>query len=109
MSKNTRKVSLTVNIAFGSPIEQALALMKQIADSEERILKYPQAVTVAKSFGESAIHLELIFWIKTSGDTADVSSHIIVAIDRVFKEQGIRIPYPESNVHVIPVQDEKPK
>ncbi len=100
VSKNIRRLVIPVGVAYGSSPEQVSTLLKTVADQDERILKYPQAVAVARHFGDNAIEFELIFWIKTPSEALSVTSSMIAGIDAVFKEHHIVIPTPQRTVYV---------
>ena len=53
------------------------------------------------AFGESAIELELRFWIADAQNGVhNVKSQVLYEIWRLFQQQGIRIPYPKRDLYV---------
>ena len=53
------------------------------------------------AFGESAIELELRFWIQDAQNGVhNVKSQVLYEIWRLFQQQGIRIPYPKRDLYV---------
>jgi small-conductance mechanosensitive channel len=53
------------------------------------------------AFGESAIELELRFWIEDAQNGVhNVKSQVLYEIWRLFQQQGIRIPYPKRDLYV---------
>ena len=59
----------------------------------------PNALIMA--FGETAIELELRFWIEDAQNGVhNVKSQVLYEIWRLFQQQGIRIPYPKRDLYV---------
>jgi small-conductance mechanosensitive channel len=55
-------------------------------------------------FGDSSINLELGFWISDPEEgRGNVISDINIAIWRAFRENGIIIPFPQRDVHLVGV------
>ena len=51
-------------------------------------------------FGDSSLDFELRVWIQTIDDRLKVYSELGVQIDRLFREEGIEIPFPQQDLHV---------
>ena len=95
ISNNRRKLTITMNVDYGSDLQEVMQLLKDIAAEDERIQQHPEILAVAKAFGEQAILFDLVFWIKNQFEATAVSSEVITRIHTVFKEKGIIIPHPQ--------------
>ncbi len=97
-------IKLAVQVAYQSPLEEALSLLVAAANGEPRVLKEPAALAVVQRFAENGIDLELLFWIADpqNGDGA-LRSNIFLAIWRAFQERGIEIPYPQRDLRIVTV------
>ena len=51
-------------------------------------------------FGGSSLDFELRFWIKDIEDNMEMLTKVRLAIDKVFREQNIEIPFPQTDVHI---------
>jgi small-conductance mechanosensitive channel len=51
-------------------------------------------------FGNNGLELELIFWADQNWDINNYKSEIRFEIDRLFRENKITIPFPQSTVHI---------
>ena len=74
------------------------------------MLKNPAPFVLFKNFGDDALEFEVYFWIelrKSSG--AKVSSDLRHHIAAVFRREGINIPYPQRDIHIIPEAQEAVK
>ena len=64
------------------------------------VLDDPQRAPLVRfrSFGDSAIDLQLMAWIEKPEKRAVTTHHLIKAIHRRFAEEGIEIPFPQREV-----------
>jgi small-conductance mechanosensitive channel len=96
------RVGLSVSVAYGTDLEQAMALMTEAAKQHPRVLADPAPGVALADFGESGINLELGFWIEDpQAGTGNVRSDIALAIWRVFGEKKIEIPFPTREVRIV--------
>ncbi len=99
--RNSR-VLLDVQVGYDSDLELVLALMKQVAQDNARVLVTPEPVATIKAFAESGVDMNLSIWISDpeNGQLA-LKSEIFLALWKAFKEKGISIPYPQREVRVL--------
>jgi small-conductance mechanosensitive channel len=96
------RIKIPVQISYGDDPEQAMALMVNAARNAQRVLKTPEPVCRLMEFADSGIALELRVWVNDPEEgTGNVRSEINLGIWRAFKEQGITIPFPQRDVHLI--------
>ncbi|SFZ74101.1 mechanosensitive ion channel family protein [Chitinimonas taiwanensis] len=97
------RVAVPIQVAYGTDLEQAIALMISTTTDEPRILLDPPAQVFVKGFGESGIDLELGFWIGDADQgVAALRSQINIKLWKVFSAQGIEIPYPRRDLYLLP-------
>ena len=66
-----------------------------------RVLASPSPTVLIITFGESAIELEVRFWIADAQNGVhNVKSQVLYEIWRLFQQEGIRIPYPKRDLYV---------
>lgn len=98
-----QRIALPVHVSYEADLELALEIMLATAHSEPRVLEQPAPSAFVKSFGESAVNLELSVWIKDPENGAmPVQSSINIKIWREFRQQGIHIPVPQREVRINP-------
>ena len=51
-------------------------------------------------FASSSLNFELRFWIADIAHGVDISTDLRVAIDRVFAEHGVEMPFPQMDIHL---------
>jgi small-conductance mechanosensitive channel len=91
-----------VGAAYGSPLERVNELLLAAALAEREVLADPKPVVIFEDFGDSAMIFDLYFWcdIRSGGELRAVRSNVRFAIERLFRENGIVIAYPQRNVHL---------
>ena len=96
------RLSTTVGVAYDCDLELAMRLMCEAAAAQPRVLGDSPPRVFLTSFADSAINLELGFWIADPEEgKGNVLSDINLAIWRAFKENGIQIPFPQREVRVL--------
>jgi small-conductance mechanosensitive channel len=95
------RLKVKVRVSYKADLQQALRLMVQATAKLERVLKEPEPRAIVIGFGESAIDLELRFWIKdVQGGIRNISSEVLLNIWQLFQEHGIAIPLPQRDIHI---------
>ena len=94
------RVVLPVGVAYGSPLEKVLEILTRAAKENHDVLSYPPPSPIFTGFGDSSIDFELRVWIHTIDDRLKVFSQLGVQIDRLFREEGIEIPFPQRDLHL---------
>jgi small-conductance mechanosensitive channel len=93
--------SVNVGVAYGSDVELVKKLLLQAATSHPEVIAVPEPVVVFTDFGDSALNFRLIFTLNDSFKATFPKSDIRFAIDRLFRENNITIPFPQRDVHII--------
>ena len=80
---------------------KAIALMKEAARRSSRVLSDPPPNAVVLALGDSAIELELRFWIRDAKNGVhNIQSEVLLAIWDLFRANGIELPHVQRDVHV---------
>jgi len=72
-----------------------------VAALADWILSSPAPQVVVRNFGESAIDLQLRIWIADARRRMDTISYITDNVKTVFDKEGVEIPYPKREIHMI--------
>jgi len=91
---------IKVGIAYGTDLAKAEKLLTNLLSSKENVLKYPEPIIAFTNFGDSSIDISIMFWISNFMNGLTIKSEIIIAIDKMFKENGIEIPFPQQDVYI---------
>jgi len=96
------RVGIPVQISYQSDLERAMAIMKEAATKQPRVLADPETKVFLKSFGDNGIDLEMSIWINDPEEgQLNLKSDINLEIWRQFQAAGIEIPYPQRDIRII--------
>ena len=99
-AQRTRRVDLTIGISYDDDIEKAEKVLREIIDEHEAVLDYPEPNVRLHELGDSSVNFIVRPWVKTS-DYWDTYWDLTKAIKLRLDKEGISIPYPQRDVHVI--------
>lgn len=95
-----RQALVTVRVAYGTDLPQALeAIMAQVR-SNARVLPDPAPLVGVASLDESAVQIAVKPWVKV-GDFGPVGGELNLAIAAALRQRGIVIPFPQHEVRLI--------
>lgn len=99
-SEITRE-SVSVGVAYESNIDVVKALLLEIAVEEKAILSKPQPNVFLEDFGDSSLNFVLHFYINDSFNVPLIKSNLRFKIFKSFKENNIKIPFPQREVSLV--------
>jgi small-conductance mechanosensitive channel len=95
------RLKIPVHVPHDSDLDQVMTLMLEAAALPPRVLASPSPNVLIMAFGESAIELELRFWIADAQNGVhNVKSQVLYGIWQLFQREGIRIPYPKRDLYL---------
>ncbi|WP_421791492.1 mechanosensitive ion channel family protein [Hyphobacterium sp.] len=104
LSNNKGRIKIDVGVAYGSDLHKAKELMLEAASNHPMAIADPKPMCVLTTFGESSIDFMLLFWVDdVTAGRLEPQSEVMFAIDDAFRENGITIPFPQRDVHMIQV------
>jgi small conductance mechanosensitive channel len=95
-----RQLSLSVGVAYGGNVEDALRLIDQILKANPRVLSEPAPVVGISTLGNSSINIAVMPWVKVP-DFGPAGAEIYQAIISQFRERKIEIPFPQHEVRLL--------
>lgn len=95
-----RRVDLTVGIGYGDDLLKAKQVLMGLVEAEERILADPAPLVAVSELADSSVNLVVRAWVKTA-DYWDVYFSLTEQVKLTLDKEGISIPYPQQDVHVV--------
>ena len=90
-----------VQVSYDTDIRLVERLLLEVARDNENVLEDPPPRVIFREFGESALKFELRVWSSRLLHRRGVLiSQINFSIFEKFKQEGIRIPYPQRDLHL---------
>jgi small-conductance mechanosensitive channel len=98
-SSDLIRLHVKVGISYDSDPHEAIRLALEAARDVPRVLSEPTPNCLLVGFGDSAIDLELRFWISDPANgTANVRSEVMLNLWDLYHQHGIEMPYPQREV-----------
>lgn len=100
LTDKTNRVLINVGIAYGSDIDTAKKLLKEICQAHPIIMKDPPAVVTFEGFGDNTLNLVIRTYLPDVDNRLLVIDDLHTTINRKFKENGIEIAFPQRDLHL---------
>ncbi len=94
------RIHIPVGVAYGSDTAVVTEALLAVARGNPRVLTNPPPQVWLRSFGPSSLNFELLVWINRPQDQFVLISELNFAIEAEFRRRGIRIPFPQQDIHI---------
>ncbi len=101
----TRRVDMQIGISYGDDIAKARQVITDVLNSETRLLKDQGYTIVVGELADSSVNLLVRAWTHTA-DYWDVRWNLTEALKNAMDANGISIPFPQCDVHMVSNQPE---
>jgi len=98
------RIRVPIGVAYGSDVTRVTELLLQVADEHPKVIKNPALApapaVIFLGFGASSLDFELRCYIEDINDKLRCVSDLNYAIEALFREQQIEIPFPQRDIHL---------
>jgi small conductance mechanosensitive channel len=98
---DTRRVDMVFGIGYGDDADKAQAILEDIVTSHKLVLDDPEPNIKMHELADSSVNFVCRPWTQTS-DYWTVYWDITRAVKERFDAEGVSIPFPQRDVHIIP-------
>jgi len=95
-----RQLDVNVGVAYETDIEVPLAVIREVLQSNPRVLKDPEPVVQTVRLGDSSVAIAVRPWVLVQ-DQVRAPGEVYAALLEAFRLRGIVIPVPQSEVRLI--------
>ena len=95
-----RQADLSVSVAYGTDLNRAMDVVREILNRNPRVLKDPAAIIGTAALADSSIGLAIKPWMALS-DYGPGQAEVNQAIVERFREAGIEIPFPQREIRIL--------
>jgi len=95
----TRRIDIIASCSYQDDLDKVKQVLKTILDSEDRILTEPKPQIAVSELAESSVNFIVRPWVNSS-DYLPVMYSLLEQIKKTFDQEGISIPYPQSDIHI---------
>jgi len=102
LSDNLVRYEIKVGVAYGSPTREVFHILEQVVDEHGLVLKDPKPAVYLEAFDDYALLFGIYYWIEINDkvDVRGIASDLRHRIDRLFRDAGITIAFPQRDVHL---------
>jgi small conductance mechanosensitive channel len=97
---NMRQLDLSVGVAYGTNIADALVIVRKVLAGNPRVLKEPVPIVGVTMLGDSSINIAIKPW-TSMDDFVAAQAEIYQAIIEQFRAGNISIPFPQREVRML--------
>ncbi|AOS96213.1 Small-conductance mechanosensitive channel [Microbulbifer aggregans] len=105
---STRRIEIIASIAYRDDIEKGMAVLRQLVADEPRILPEPEPSFAVRALADSSVNLHMRAWARTE-EYWDVYWSLMKQLKPALEREGLSIPFPQRELHIINQVAEKPQ
>ena len=94
------RIRVPIGVAYGSDTELVAKLLEDVARNNAGTVSSPAPRVRMRAFGTSSLDFELLCWIPRPEMRGLVRHELLMEIDRMFRQEGVEIPFPQRDVHI---------
>jgi potassium-dependent mechanosensitive channel len=101
LSDSHHRYDFIVGVAYGTPTELVMSTLTSAVEAQPDVLKEPAAAVAFEAFRDNALTFHIFFWLDIGrADALKVGTEIRLRIDRLCREAGIEMAYPQRDIHL---------
>jgi len=102
LSDDLVRYHVSVGVAYGEPRNTVAQLIAQAATEHPQVSSKPAPEVLLEEFGDNALIFTLEFWMRLSPNVngGRVRSELRHRINELFDDAGIRIAFPQRDIHI---------
>lgn len=106
--EKARKVKLNIGVEYGTPQKKMLEAQKILKDVVKKNKSTDnEGVVSFTQFGDSALNILLIYWIKDLSKILETKNEINLAIKERFEKAGVSMAFPTRTIHLFEEKKKK--
>ncbi|MNK17938.1 Mechanosensitive channel MscK precursor [compost metagenome] len=102
-----RRSSLVISITHGANLKLIKDSIINILNADERILKHPEPSVFFQDITAEALELHILYWTKQPKPLLEIKNDLIMAVNQLFIDNDIRVPYPKQEIFIHNDKQEK--
>ena len=99
------RIRVPVGVAYGSDVDEVCRVLNEIAVSLPEVVEQPAPRVRMRALGNSSLDFELLAWIEHPELRGRVRHELLMNIYKVLNQEGIEIPFPQTDIHVRTLPD----
>jgi small conductance mechanosensitive channel len=99
-AKDMRRIDLVFGVSYGDDLDKVKGVINEVLAADDRILADPAPTVGVVELADSSVNVAVRPWVKTA-DYWDVFFATQETMKKRFDAEGISIPFPQQDVHLI--------
>jgi len=99
-AETTRRIDLVIGVAYEDDVDLAKSVIRGVIEADERILEDPAPTIMLLELADSSVNFAVRPWVQ-SADYWAVRGDLLERIKKALEDNGLSIPFPQRDVHVI--------
>ena len=101
LSDSQHRYDFLVGVAYGTPTDLVMTTLIKAIDAQPEVLKEPVPAVAFEAFGDNALTFHVYYWLDIGrSDAMKVGTQIRLRIDRLCREVGIEMAFPQRDIHL---------
>ena len=101
ISDRVTRFNIEVGVAYGSDTQKVKDILYQCALKHPLVEKRRNIIVTIEDFGEYALKFKVFFWAEKTWEIINIKSDMRFTIDQAFRNNGIKIPFPQRDLHLM--------
>ena len=101
ISDKVTRFNISVGVGYGSDTQMVKEILYQSALKHPLVEKRRNITIELEDFGDHALRFKVYFWAQQTWEIVNIKSDIRLAIDQAFRNNKIKIPYPQRDLHIV--------
>ena len=99
-AKRKRRIDLVIGVGYDDDLAKTKKVLTKVVSAHKDVLKTPELQVAVAELGDSSVNLVVRPWVKTN-DYWDVRFDLTEQIKVALDKEGISIPYPQRDLHIV--------
>jgi len=95
------RIRIDVGVAYGSDLRKVEKLLLNVAEENEMLARSPEPRVRVRAFADSSVNFQLLVWVRDPSEKGLQTHNLLKAIYKAFATEGITIPFPQRDVHLV--------
>lgn len=104
LSERTRRSEVIVGISYNSDPNTARDILFDVLSNNKHIVSDPEPQVMFTKLGDSSLDFRLLYW--SNHNWVEVRSEVIFEVFYALKKAGIKIPYPQQDLHLSSINED---